>query len=323
MSFFETFIANIAAGVTIAVTVIILYMIIKKVKFLSKFLMGKKIPSVSLGSNSVCSPTTMSLSGKKDKKDDNAKEDYEKLIKEFEDDNEKFIFINHSLNTSAMSFMDNGQCLGLKDSTKILDIIQESKDNVNLNIVITTTGGSLTAAEIITDALLNYPGVKKIYIPHYAFSAGTLISLSGNEIYLGKGASLGQVDPQGMLGPSQAIISYVDKYIKGDDETKINSFFSAIICFVHEEAIKSIDRVKKITKKACEKNGYADENYKKIEELLIDGQSNHDTPLFYNDVKEHISQINDGIPENVEKLINLHTKVNKKSGGGGLFGGLL
>ena len=51
-------------------------------------------------------------------------------------------------------------------------------------LMLTTTGGSATEAERIVNVLRNFYDDISFIIPDYAYSAGTILSMSGDNIYM-------------------------------------------------------------------------------------------------------------------------------------------
>jgi hypothetical protein len=66
----------------------------------------------------------------------------------------------------------------------------------NVDIILHTVGGSSINAKLLIDALMNHNGRRRIFIPYKAYSAGTLISLTGHCIYMNKNAHLTPFDTQ-------------------------------------------------------------------------------------------------------------------------------
>lgn len=65
-----------------------------------------------------------------------------------------------------------------------------------IKIIIDTLGGSSDSSSVIFRSILDYPYGCDIYVPKYAFSAGTYIVLACDNIYMNPWALLGQTDPQ-------------------------------------------------------------------------------------------------------------------------------
>jgi hypothetical protein len=75
-----------------------------------------------------------------------------------------------------------------------IDAMDKSR---GLDLVLHTPGGLISA----TEALVHYfrksfCGDVRVFVPHLAMSAGTMISLSSKEIWMGDHSSLGPIDPQ-------------------------------------------------------------------------------------------------------------------------------
>lgn len=63
-----------------------------------------------------------------------------------------------------------------------------------LNVLLNTHGGDVYSAMKIIKVLQTHPSELRILVPEYVYSSGTLMSLSGNGLYMGIHASLGPLD---------------------------------------------------------------------------------------------------------------------------------
>lgn len=82
-----------------------------------------------------------------------------------------------------------------------------------LAVLLTTGGGVVEAAEKMKDILRHFYTEVIFIIPEMAMSAGTILCMSGDDIYMGYSSSLGPIDPQvpdkqGFLVPA---LGYLDK----------------------------------------------------------------------------------------------------------------
>ncbi len=96
------------------------------------------------------------------------------------------------------------------------DFIEEVKaDNKfnKLTIILRSMGGSATACEKMVYIVRHHYAEVQFIVPDYAYSAGTLFCMSGDEIYMDYSACLGPVDPQVELGKGQLVpaLGYLDK----------------------------------------------------------------------------------------------------------------
>lgn len=83
-----------------------------------------------------------------------------------------------------------------------------------LVVVLETTGGSIEVVERISDVFRHHYNSVIFVIPNFAYSAGTVLSLSGDEIYMDYYSVLGPIDPQiknrdGRWVPG---LGYLEKY---------------------------------------------------------------------------------------------------------------
>lgn len=65
-----------------------------------------------------------------------------------------------------------------------------------LAVLLTTNGGSAEVAERIVFVFRRHYEEVNFYIPDHAYSAGTILSMSGDEIYMDYHSVLGPIDPQ-------------------------------------------------------------------------------------------------------------------------------
>jgi hypothetical protein len=110
-----------------------------------------------------------------------------------------------------------------------------------IDIIINTEGGDIFSALHIVDILKNSGKKINIFIPHYSMSAGTLISMAGNKIYMTENSSMGPIDPQigiwwkGLF--SKSSLDYVIKNKKGKAED--DTFAFRYIAGQYEKTIKN------------------------------------------------------------------------------------
>jgi hypothetical protein len=89
----------------------------------------------------------------------------------------------------------------------------------NLDLIIHSPGGSIEATESIGEYLRGTFEHVRVFVPHMAMSAATLLALIGDEIYMGAHSQLGPIDPQFILQtpfgvrsvPAQAILDQFEE----------------------------------------------------------------------------------------------------------------
>lgn len=89
--------------------------------------------------------------------------------------------------------------LGISDADKngFMSAIHKMDRTKGLDLILHTPGGDMAATESIVDYLRAMFGKDiRAFIPQLAMSGGTIIALSCKEIIMGKGSSIGPIDPQ-------------------------------------------------------------------------------------------------------------------------------
>lgn len=127
-----------------------------------------------------------------------------------------------------------------------------------LAVILTTDGGFLETVQRIVDTMRrHYPDHVVFIIPDRAFSAGTILAMSGDEIYMDYYSRLGPIDPQarnprtGRLVPA---LGYVERYkelLKKLDDGKATSaealllfdYFDQAELHQHEQAKKLAEQL--------------------------------------------------------------------------------
>lgn len=98
-----------------------------------------------------------------------------------------------------------------------LDIIEElandSGKKDTITVVLTTNGGSAMAVERYVNIIRNYYSKVVFIVPDYAYSAGTIFCMSGDEIWMDFFSVLGPIDPQvpNKEGKMVPAMGYLDK----------------------------------------------------------------------------------------------------------------
>jgi len=94
--------------------------------------------------------------------------------------------------------------IDLDDLDGFADLV-DSIENKEIDVLLHSPGGSPEATERIVELLRNKYEKVGFLIPHSAYSAATMLALSGNEIVLHESASLGPIDPQINGIPARAL----------------------------------------------------------------------------------------------------------------------
>jgi ClpP class serine protease len=137
----------------------------------------------------------------------------------------RVIGLIHRQETMSFLGFPIARYIDIEDSERLLRAIQLTDESVPIDLILHTPGGLVLAAEQIAFALKRHPARVTVFVPHYAMSGGTLISLAADDIVLAENAVLGPVDPQLGQSPAASIVKVLErKPIKEiDDQTIIQA----------------------------------------------------------------------------------------------------
>ncbi len=210
----------------------------------------------------------------------------------------------------------------------LLHVVEQLEHkNKILYFMLTTAGGSATAVERFVNILrYNYETINFI-IPDYAYSAGTIFCMSGDDIYMDYYSVLGPIDPQvrNKEGKYVPALGYLDKVNEMIEKAKHGTLTDAEFIILKEMdlgELRSFEQAKELTidllkkwlvqykfknwnkhetnKKLKGKNVTEDEKKKRAEEIA---DKLSDNKLW----KSH------GRPINIEELNKLKLKIHDYS----------
>lgn len=160
--------------------------------------------------------------------------------------------------------MSHFVALGLKAATK------DSADFIIIDM--DTYGGALTDADLIRTALLDYPKPVYVYINKNAASAGALISIACDSIYMDEGSNIGSatvVDGEGKPAPDK-YQSYMRSLMRATAETnKRNPDIAASMVgsVVGTDSV-TVGKVTAFTTSEAIANGYCEAEIHSLDALL-------------------------------------------------------
>ena len=124
-----------------------------------------------------------------------------------------------------------------------LDIIEELADSPDkrdsLMVVLTTTGGSAMAVERYVNIIRKHYEKVSFVVPDYAYSAGTIFCMSGDEIWMDYFSVLGPIDPQvkNKEGKFVPALGYLDKVNSLIDKARNGSLTNAEFLILNDLTI--------------------------------------------------------------------------------------
>lgn len=138
----------------------------------------------------------------------------------------------------------------------LLDIVEDLAKDMNkkeqLAIVLTTTGGSAMAVERYVNIIRKHYQKIVFIIPDYAYSAGTIFSMSGDEIWMDYFSVLGPIDPQvkNKEGNFVSALGYLDKVnelIKKAQDNKLTNAEFLILKDFDLAELRAYEQAKELT----------------------------------------------------------------------------
>lgn len=217
----------------------------------------------------------------------------------------RIIAIVHRHEAMGLLGIPQLRAIDLNDAEDVLEAIRRTPQNKPLEIVLHTPGGLLVAALQIARAIKAHPGRKTVFVPHYAFSGGTLIALAADEIVMSKHAVLGPIDPQIAGVPAVSILRVTEQ--KPADRVED---FTLMLADVSEKALAQLRAA------ACELlSGQMSQNQScAISDELASGRWTHDFPITPEHAKEIGLNVSTRMPEEIMGLMDLFPETVRRKG---------
>ncbi|HXI87013.1 MAG TPA: hypothetical protein VNH64_06110, partial [Parvularculaceae bacterium] len=192
------------------------------------------------------------------------------------------------------------------DAEDILDAIRKTPPNQPLEIVLHTPGGLLLPAVQIARAVKSHKGRKTVFVPHYAMSGGTIISLAADEIVLSPHAVLGPIDPQIGGLPAASIIR-----VAKSKSTDAVDDYTLVLADLGQKAIDQL------TATAVEllDGTVSAEKATQIAELLASGRWTHDYPIEASEARAMGLNVSNNMPDDIMELMALFPETVKRTSG--------
>lgn len=184
-----------------------------------------------------------------------------------------------------------------------------SKSEGDLNVILDTLGGSISSNDHMIKVLMKYNrshGNVITNIPYQAFSAGTMLALTGTQIRMGSCATMSPIDPQltfeaphvNQMEFSTRVIMDGGKHMPRDKMDPLISMLMEEASCYHDD---SIDNMKVI----MEQLEYDEETINCVEEVMCSGLQPHSKTFDFEDLEEIGLKVTEDIPEKMMDLIDL------------------
>ena len=140
-----------------------------------------------------------------------------------------------------------------KEILKIIESLANDRDKKEkLFVILTTGGGSAIAVERYVNIFRHHYSEVNFIVPDYAFSAGTIFCMSGDDIYMDYFSVLGPIDPQikNKEGNWVAALGYLDKVNELIEKAKSDELTQAEFIILKDfdlAELKGYEQAKELT----------------------------------------------------------------------------
>jgi ClpP class serine protease len=197
--------------------------------------------------------------------------------------------------------------IDIEDSEQVLRAIRLTPEDMPIDLVLHTPGGLVLASEQIAWALKRHKGKVTVYIPHYAMSGGTLVSLAADEIVMDPDAVIGPIDPQ--LGTAQGGYYPAASVIKALEQPNPNRDDQTLI--LGDVARKAMVQVYDVVYSLI-KDKLPEDKAQQLAQSLSDGRWTHDYPITFEKAKEMGLQVADKVPTEIYALMDLYPQAGQR-----------
>jgi ClpP class serine protease len=219
----------------------------------------------------------------------------------------RVILLVHRQETMRLLGFPVARYIDVNDSEEVLRAIQMTDADMPLDIILHTPGGLVLAALQIARALRGHKGKVTAFVPHYAMSGGTLITLAADEIVMCRHSVLGPIDPQLGESPAASLLKVIEQkpISEIDDKTLI----------LADVGRKAIVQLKSSAGKLLERQLPA-EKAEALADRLSSGAWTHDYPITPEEARELGLPVSTEMPDLVLEMMALYPQpVRTQSGG--------
>jgi ClpP class serine protease len=198
--------------------------------------------------------------------------------------------------------MMESDSVDLLTTEDVLTALYALDPHTPLDIILHTPGGLAYQGMQLARAIKSHKGKKTVFVPFYAMSAGTIMTLAADEIVMSDHAALGPIDTQiyvpsiGMRFPTRAILSVLETKPKkkiSDDVLEIAIQCQRDMAEHHNNAMELMVGT------------YASGVANKIAHHLNDGDLTHAYPLTYKSAKALGLKVSNAMPPEPLEILRI------------------
>lgn len=208
-----------------------------------------------------------------------------------------------------------------------LDIVEELVNDEakrdQLAVILTTNGGSLFAVERYVNIIRKHYDKVIFIVPDFAYSAGTIFCMSGDEIWMDYFSVLGPIDPQvrNKEGRFVPALGYLDKINELIEKAKNNELTSAEFVILKDfdlAELRGYEQAKELTiallKKWLVKYKFKNWNtHSSTGKSVTQSEKEERAEKIAADLGDNKEWKSHGRPINIEELENLKLKITDYS----------
>jgi ClpP class serine protease len=221
--------------------------------------------------------------------------------------NSRVILLVHRQETMRLLGFPVMRYIDIDDSEEVLRAIHMTDDDVPLDIILHTPGGLVLAALQIARAIHDHKAKVTVFVPHYAMSGGTLISLAADEIVMCRHSVLGPIDPQLGQSPAASLLKVIEQkpIAKIDDQTLLQA----------DVGRKALAQLKQAASELLQRKLPAAQA-EALAEKLSTGTWTHDYPIWASVAKDLGLPVSTDMPDEVMELMTLYPQPVRGQMGG-------
>jgi ClpP class serine protease len=187
----------------------------------------------------------------------------------------------------------------------ILTALQSTPADKPLDIVLHTPGGYSYQAHQIALAVKAHRAKTTVFVPYFAMSGGTIISLAVDEIVMSPTAALGPIDSQFSLRrlhgsvPSRALVDLLKtkpRHKIDDEFLELGMYCERLIPQDHKNALELM------------KGTYAPSTADRIAHTLNDGTLTHGYPVTFSEAKKLGLHVNTAMPPEAVAIVRAYRR---------------
>ncbi|MBQ5728823.1 MAG: serine dehydrogenasease [Bacteroidaceae bacterium] len=161
--------------------------------------------------------------------------------------------LEQALNSDVLSYY--GPIVDGQENA-VLNIVEDLAKDPNkkeqLAVILTTTGGSAAAVERYVNIIRHHYSKVIFIVPDYAYSAGTIFCMSGDDIWMDYFSVLGPIDPQvknkeGNFVPALGYLDKINELIKKAQNNQLTNAEFVILKDFDLAELKGYEQAKELT----------------------------------------------------------------------------